>query len=60
MEAKASKTAPVASGYKVTVADKTDNGSVMDTARPFNPKSPYPQFLTKDTANGYKKSGDME
>lgn len=27
--------------YHVTVADKTDTGSVMDTARPVSPLSPY-------------------
>lgn len=36
--------------YKVTVADKTDNGSVMDTARPASPYSNYPQFLTNQNA----------
>lgn len=27
--------------YKITVADKSDTGSVMDTSRPVSPNSPY-------------------
>lgn len=27
--------------YKITVADKTDTGSVMDMDRPVNPQSPF-------------------
>lgn len=27
--------------YKITVADKSDTGSVMDTARPQSPHSPF-------------------
>lgn len=27
--------------YSVTIADKTDTGSVMDTQRPVNPQSPF-------------------
>lgn len=27
--------------YKITVADKSDIGSVMDTQRPVSPQSPY-------------------
>lgn len=32
---------PHPSGYKVTVADKSDTGSVMDTQRPVPALSPY-------------------
>lgn len=44
-------------GTPVAIADKTDTGSILDTKRPTNPKSPYYQSNGKVPAMGEPDEG---
>ena len=51
------KSTNIYKGTPVAIADKKDTGSILDTKRPTNPKSPYYQSMGKVAPFGEPDEG---